>query len=104
VDRLTRGQVWEYISGSRQYRVVVVSSDEFSGDADLRPWGLVILRTAPDSLVVALARDDPLAGAYVHVPVVLRLDPTGLRTNLGYLSHSTMIAVELALREFLELP
>ena len=32
-----RGQVWEYVQGSRQYRVVIVSNDEYNEFPDAVP-------------------------------------------------------------------
>ncbi|MFV2104731.1 hypothetical protein [Micromonospora sp. LOL_024] len=49
--------------------------------------------------------DAPLTGAYVRIHSVVQiLDRTALRDNHGFVSHTTMNAVDTALREFLELP
>jgi hypothetical protein len=68
---------------------------------------LTVVRDAPhpNHLAVRLAPVDPLAGAHVRIHSVLQvLDRSALRDNHGFVSHTTMSAVERALREFLELP
>jgi hypothetical protein len=47
---------------------------------------------------------DPLPGAMIVVPRVLRCDPSALRHNLGFVANDTMNAIERGLREFLNLP
>lgn len=47
---------------------------------------------------------DPLPGALVAAPLILRCDPTGLRRNLGFVHNDTLNAVERALRDLLALP
>jgi mRNA-degrading endonuclease toxin of MazEF toxin-antitoxin module len=101
---VSRGEVWEYIVGSQQYRVLVISNDEWNDQPGVSPWGLFIARTGPQALAVRLTDSDPLPGAVVHIPKVFRVDPSGLRTNLGHASHDTMNAIEEALRDFLALP
>jgi mRNA-degrading endonuclease toxin of MazEF toxin-antitoxin module len=101
---VSRGEVWEYIAGSQQYRVLVISNDEWNDQPSVSPWGLFIARTGPQTLTVRLTDSDPLPAAVVHIPKVLRIDPSGLRTNLGHVSHDTMNAIEEALRDFLALP
>ncbi len=71
-----RGQVWEYVQGSRQYRTLIVSNDEYN----------------------------ELPGAVAVIPRVLRCDIAALRRNLGFVTNNTMNAVERGLREFLNLP
>jgi len=39
-----RGQVLEYVQGSRQYRIVIISGDEYNENSAAVPWGLVIDR------------------------------------------------------------
>ena len=101
-----RGEVWEYVQGSRQYRVVVVSNDEYNELPGAVPWALAIERGpgAIPGYLVGLRTDDPLPGATVVVPRVLRCDPSALRRNLGFVSNDTMNAIERGLREFLNLP
>jgi mRNA-degrading endonuclease toxin of MazEF toxin-antitoxin module len=101
-----RGQVWEYVQGSRQYRVVIVSNDEYNEFPDAVPWALAVERNAPNvpGFLVGLSEDDPLAGAVVVVPRVIRCDTSALRHCLGFLSNTSMNAVERGLREFLNLP
>lgn len=101
-----RGQVWEYVAGSQQYRVVLISGDEYNAIPKTAPWGLVIQRQAPaiPDYLIELTNADPLSGAAVVVPTVLRCQPTGLVRPLGFLSEDTMNTVERALREFLTLP
>ena len=101
-----RGQVWEYVQGSRQYRILIVSNDEYNELPNAVPWALVIERTAPSipGYLVPMGSDDPLPGAVVTVPRVLRCDPTALRHNLGFVANATLNAVERGLREFLNLP
>jgi hypothetical protein len=43
-----RGQVWEYVQGSRQYRVVIASNDEYNELPGAFPWALVLERSATD--------------------------------------------------------
>jgi mRNA-degrading endonuclease toxin of MazEF toxin-antitoxin module len=101
-----RGQVWEYVLGSRQYRVVIVSNDEYNELPQAVPWALVVERSAPTipGFLVRLTDDDPLPGAAVVVPRVVRCDPSALRHCLGFLTNHSMNAVERGLREFLNLP
>ena len=101
-----RGEVWEYIQGSRQYRVLIVSNDEYNELPGAVPWALAVERAAtgiPGYLVV-LGDSDPLPGAAVIIPRVLRCDPTALRHNLGFVVNDTINAVGRGLREFLTLP
>jgi mRNA-degrading endonuclease toxin of MazEF toxin-antitoxin module len=101
-----RGEVWEYVQGSRQYRVLIVSNDEYNELPGAVPWALAIERTAtaiPGYLVV-LGDGDPLPGAGILIPRVLRCDPSALRHNLGFVTNDTINAVERGLREFLTLP
>jgi mRNA-degrading endonuclease toxin of MazEF toxin-antitoxin module len=101
-----RGQVWEYVQGSHQYRILIISNDEYNELTGAIPWALTVERTAagvPGFLVV-LTADDPLPGAVVVVPRVLRCNPDALRHNLGFVANDTLNAVERGLREFLNLP
>jgi len=101
-----RGQVWEYTSGSRQYRVLIISSDEYNDTERAFPWALGIEREAPavPGYLIRLSAADPLTGAAVDVTRVVRVDTTALRRVLGYVSTETLNAVERGLREFLSLP
>ncbi len=102
---VTRGQIWAYIQGSRQYRILIISNDEFNGLDGVFPWGLRVARDAPGGgLLVRLDESDPLPGASVDVTAVVRIDRTALRENLGFIAPSTLNAVEAALRDFLNLP
>jgi mRNA-degrading endonuclease toxin of MazEF toxin-antitoxin module len=107
---VARGQVWSYVQGSRQYRVLVISNDEFNALPAVGPWALRVDRAPAGApvvdidLLIRMTGDDPLPGAYVNVPAVVRVDETALRDNLGVVSHATMAAVEHAIRDFLELP
>lgn len=102
---MIRGQIWAYIQGSRQYRILIISNDEFNGVDGVFPWGLRISRDAPDGgLIVRLDLGDPLPGAAVDVTAVVRVDRAALRENLGFVAPSTLNAVETALRDFLNLP
>ena len=105
-DRPARGQVWEYIAGPRQYRAVVLSSDEYNSRPEFQPVGLLAARDAPPVgvLGVRLGTADPLPGATVRVAAPIRLVRTGLVRNLGWLTEPTMVAVERAVRDFFELP
>lgn len=101
-----RGEVWEYVQGSRQYRVLIISNDEYNELPGAVPWALVLGRAGaviPGYLVLLGARD-PLPGAMVVIPRVLRCDPSALRRNLGFVTSDTISAVERGLREFLTLP
>lgn len=101
-----RGQVWEYVQGSHQYRVLIISNDEYNELPGAIPWALVLQRGAPaiPGFLIELTADDPLPGAVVVVARVLRCDPTALRHNLGFVTNDTLNAVERGLREFLNLP
>jgi mRNA-degrading endonuclease toxin of MazEF toxin-antitoxin module len=102
-----RGQIWTLLRGSNQYRVLVISNDEYNDVPELAAWALVVARDVPhqNQLAIRLGSGDPLAGAYVKIHAVVQvLDRTALRENHGFVSHPTMEAVEGALREFLELP
>jgi mRNA-degrading endonuclease toxin of MazEF toxin-antitoxin module len=101
-----RGQVWDYTQGSHQYRILIVSNDEYNELPGALPWALALERDAPaiPGYLVELAEDDPLPGAVVVVPRVLRVDPTALRRCRGSVAGATLGAVERGLREFLSLP
>lgn len=104
---MKRGQIWTLLRGGSQYRVLVISNDEYNGVNELAIWALTVVREAPhpNQLVVRLAEADPLAGAFVRIHSVVQiLDRTALRDCHGFVSHHTMNMVEAALREFLELP
>lgn len=102
-----RGQVWTLLRGGSQYRVLIISNDEYNDVAELAIWALVMSRDVPhaNQLAVRLGADDPLSGAFVKIHAVVQiLDRATLRNNHGFVSHATMNAIEDALREFLELP
>ncbi|MEU4428322.1 type II toxin-antitoxin system PemK/MazF family toxin [Actinoplanes sp. NPDC024001] len=102
-----RGQVWTLLRGGSQHRVLVISNDEYNMVEELAIWGLTVVREAPhpNHLAIPLTQGDPLSGAWVRVHGVVQiLDRTSLRDNHGFVSHTTMSAVEEAIREFLELP
>lgn len=101
-----RGQVWEYVQGSHRYRILVVSNDEYNELPGAIPWALALERDAPaiPGYLVTLNDGDPLPGAVVVVPRVLRCDPTALLRCLGQVTGETLVAVERGLREFLDLP
>lgn len=104
---MRRGQVWTLIRGSAQYRVLIISNDEYNSVEELAIWALTIVREVPhpNHLVVRLSGDDPLSGAYVRLHSVVQiLDRTALRNSHGFVSHDSMTAVEEGLRDFLELP
>ncbi|MEO3746833.1 type II toxin-antitoxin system PemK/MazF family toxin [Plantactinospora sp. B5E13] len=104
---MRRGQIWTLLRGSSEHRVLVISNDEYNSVEELAIWALTVVRDVPhpNHLAVRLDDDDPLAGAYVRIHSVVQiLDRTALRGNHGFVSHTTMAAIETALREFLELP
>ena len=104
---MSRGQIWTLLRGGSQHRVLVISNDEYNSVDVLNPWALAVVRDVPhtDHLTVRLGNADPLSGAYVKIHNVVQIpDRTALRDNHGFVSHSTMNAVEGSLREFLELP
>ena len=95
------------LRGGSQHRVLVISNDEYNDVEELAVWGLAVVRQVPhpNPLAVRLGEGDPLTGAFVRIHSVVQiLDRTALRDNLGYVSGGTMAEVELAIREFLELP
>jgi mRNA-degrading endonuclease toxin of MazEF toxin-antitoxin module len=102
-----RGQLWTLLRGANQYRVLVISNDEYNSVEELAIWALTVAREVPhpNHLAVRLGQADPLAGAFVRIHSVVQiLDRTALRDNHGFVSHDTMNRIEEALREFLELP
>lgn len=104
---MRRGQVWTLLRGGSQYRVLVISNDEYNEVAELAIWALVVSRDLPHSnqLAVRLGAEDPLSGAFVKIHGVVQiLDRAALRNSHGFVSHATMTAIEEGLREFLELP
>lgn len=105
-DRPIRGQVWEHVRGSRQFRVLIISSDEYNEYPDATPWAVTVERGSASipGYAVQLGYDDPLPAAVVVIPHVLRCDTTALRRCLGFVTSDSMNAVERSLREFLSLP
>ena len=104
---MRRGQVWTLLRGGSQHRILVISNDEYNDVDELAIWALVVARDVPhpNQLAVRLSAEDPLPGAFIKVHAVVQiLDRASLRDNAGFVSHTTMAAVEDALREFLELP
>ena len=104
---MRRGQIWTLLRGGSQHRVLVISNDEYNSVEELAIWAMVIVREVPhaNQLAVRLTEADPLAGAFVRIHSVVQiLDRSALRDNHGFVSHPTMNAVEVALREFLEFP
>ena len=102
-----RGQIWTLLRAGSRYRVLVISNDEYNAVEELAIWALVVARDVPhpNQLAVQLGAGDPLAGAYVKIHGVVQiLDRTALRDHHGFVSLTTMTAVEDGLREFLELP
>jgi len=103
-----RGQVWEYIAGSHQFRVLIVSNDEYNDRPDIEALGLLVPRRTPDpamgDLAPIMAAGDPLPGSAALVAHSMRLLRSGLRRNLGFVSNATLSAVEDGLRDFLVLP
>ena len=101
-----RGQIWEHVRGSRQYRVLIISNDEYNEMPGAAPWAVTVERGSANipGYAVLLNRDDPLPGAVVVIPYVLRCDASALRRSVGFVTNETMNAVEYGLREFLNLP
>jgi mRNA-degrading endonuclease toxin of MazEF toxin-antitoxin module len=95
------------LRGGSQHRVLVISNDEYNRVEELAIWALAVVREVPhpNHLSVRLKDADPLAGAFVRIHSVMQIaDRTALRDNHGFISHDTMNAIEMALREFLDLP
>ncbi|SDS14973.1 type II toxin-antitoxin system PemK/MazF family toxin [Actinoplanes derwentensis] len=102
-----RGQIWTLLRGGSQHRVLVISNDEFNMVEEMTPWALSVVRESPhpNHLAVRLRQGDPLSGAWIRIHGVAQIaDRTALRELHGFVSHSTMGAVEEQIREFLELP
>ena len=102
-----RGEIWTLLRGGSQFRVLVISNDEYNALEELAVWALAVARELPhpNQLAVLLGSGDPLSGAYVRIHSVVQIaDRTALRDCRGFVSRDTMTAVEEALREFLELP
>lgn len=100
-----RGQIWEHVRGSHQYRVLIVSNDEYNELPDAAPWAITVERGAVSipGYTVTLSSDDPLPGTVAVIPHILRCDTAGLRRCLGSVTSDTRAAVERGLREFLSL-
>ncbi len=104
---MRRGQIWTLLRGGSQYRVLVISNDEYNSIEELAIWALTVIRDVPhpNQLAVRLNEADPFAGAFIRIHSVVQiLDRSALRDNHGFVSHDTMNAIEAALREFLDLP
>ena len=104
---MNRGQVWTLLRGSSQYRVLIISNDEYNAVDELAVWALTVVRDVPhpNQLAVRLGPADPLSGAFARIHSVVQiLDRSALRDNHGFISHETMNAVDAELREFLDLP
>lgn len=101
-----RGQIWEHVRGSRQYRVLIVSNDEYNELAGATPWAVTVERggVGIPGYAVPLGDDDPLPAAVAVIPHVLRCDTTALRRCLGAVTADTLNRVDRGLREFLNLP
>jgi len=102
-----RGQIWTLLRGGGRHRVLVISNDEYNSVEELAIWALVVSRDVPhaNQLAVRLGAGDPLSGAFVKIHGVVQiLDRSALRDNHGFISHTTMTAIEDGLREFLDLP
>jgi mRNA interferase MazF len=102
-----RGQIWTLVRGGGQHRVLVISNDEYNAVEELAIWALTVVRDVPhpNHLAVRLDKDDPLNSAFVRIHSVVQiLDRSALRHNHGFVSHTTMNAVDDEIREFLELP
>ncbi len=87
--------------------MLIISNDEYNSVDELAIWALVITRDVPhpNQLAVRMSSDDPLSGAFVKIHAVVQvIDRAALQDSAGFVSHTTMTAVEEALREFLELP
>lgn len=95
-----RSQIWEYVLGSRQFRVLIISTDEYNEQPGAYPWALVIEREAPSvpGYVVELP-----GGSAVIIPRVVRVDPSALRYLVGLIGDERMTAVERGLRDFIGL-
>jgi mRNA-degrading endonuclease toxin of MazEF toxin-antitoxin module len=95
------------VRGGSQHRVLVISNDEYNSVEELAIWALAVVREVPhpNHLAVRLGEADPLSGAFVRIHSVVQVvDRSALRDSHGFVTHSTMNAVEAAIREFLELP
>jgi hypothetical protein len=102
---VTRGEVWEYAAGSALHRAVIISTDEHHVDPAAIPVGLAIRRdlSAVGPWMIELGAGEPTSGT-VLVMTPVRIDPTGLRRSLGYLSPRALAAVEAGMRDFYVLP
>lgn len=104
---VNRGQVWTLLQGSNQYRVLIISNDEYNYVEDLPVCALAIQRETPPAghLTVDLQGGDPYAGAKIRIHSFVKInDRTALKESHGFISPDTMAAVERAVRDFLELP
>jgi hypothetical protein len=94
------GGLFRWCAGSQQYRVLVVSGEDFNAFDGAYPWAVVIRRTGVPvgDYVIPLEPAGPLTGAIVEVPRVMRCDPTGLWAILGYVSPFTVAHCLLTVR------
>ena len=69
-----RGQVWSLLRGANQYRVLVISNDEYNSVDEMAIWALTVARDVPhpNHLAVQLGAGDPLNGAFVRIHSVSR--------------------------------
>ena len=63
---MRRGHVWTLLRGGSQFRVLVISNDEYNAVPELAVWALSVVRETPhpNNLPVRLTEEDRLAGPF----------------------------------------
>lgn len=100
---MKRGSVWDYVVGSRQLRVVIVSANRYNpGRALCAPVLQHGNVPAPTTIMVALGEGDPVAGL-VNLAMIRNVVPEAVREHRGQLAPITLRQVDQALRTYLDL-
>jgi mRNA-degrading endonuclease toxin of MazEF toxin-antitoxin module len=96
-----RGDVYEYVIGNHQARVVIVSAEPYN---PIRAAFAVIRQPAdaPAPRTVAVPIVHPVVGT-VDLSRLRPLDPSALRARVGSLTVTALRDVDTALRTYLDL-
>jgi mRNA-degrading endonuclease toxin of MazEF toxin-antitoxin module len=100
---MNRGEVYEYVIGSHQARIAIVSATPYN--PRLATFAVIRHPSAkppPTSIAVPTGPGDPVAGV-VDVSRLRALDESAVRARLGRLTPNTLGHVNRALRTYLDL-